>query len=111
MRKALKIFVLSVPILIMIGLIPLIQKDYLLTSIYIVIIVLALRFIRYTKRDVLILVFGFVIMIISEYIFVSTGVEKFTRHSLFGIMPVWLPFLWAYGFVAIKRSVEILDKN
>jgi hypothetical protein len=25
-------------------------------------------------------------------------------------MPLWLPFLWGYGFVAIKRSIEILSR-
>lgn len=54
------------------------------------------------------LVFGFVVITFFEYIFVSTGVETFVRNSLFGIIPLWLPFLWAYGFVAIKRSVTLL---
>ncbi len=49
-------------------------------------------------------------MIASEYVFCSTGVETFVRNSLFGLMPIWLPFLWGYGFIAIKRSVLILDK-
>jgi len=57
----------------------------------------------------LIFLFGFITMIVFEYLFVSTGVESFVRNSLLGIMPLWLPFLWGYGFVAIKRSVEILD--
>jgi hypothetical protein len=61
-------------------------------------------------RDITILVFGFFVMIVSEYLFVSTGVEIFNRNSLLGIMPLWLPFLWAYGFVAIKRGVKILEK-
>ncbi len=49
-------------------------------------------------------------MIISEYLFIKTGVETFTRNSLFGLMPLWLPFLWAYAFVVIKRAIKILDK-
>jgi hypothetical protein len=49
-------------------------------------------------------------MLISESIFISTGVEKFERNSLFGLMPIWLPFLWAYGFIAIKRAVHIIEK-
>lgn len=48
-------------------------------------------------------------MIISEFFFVSTGVETFVRNTLFGIMPIWLPFLWGYGFVDIKRAIQILD--
>lgn len=94
----------------MIGLIPVIQNDYLLTLIYIVIILGGIVKLNCTKKDLWVMLFGFIIMIISESIFISTGVEEFKRNSLFGIMPLWLPFLWAYGFVAIKRLTEIIDK-
>jgi hypothetical protein len=49
-------------------------------------------------------------MIISEFFFISTGVETFVRDSLCGMMPLWLPFLWAYAFVAMRRAMIILDK-
>ncbi len=108
MQKALKIFSNAIPIILMIGLIPLIQNDYLLTIIYIVIISIFLKLISAKKNDFIVLIFGFVIMIVSEYFFISTGVETFMRNSLLGLMPLWLPFLWAYGFVVIKRSVAII---
>lgn len=109
MMKPLKIFFYSLPILVMIGLIPLIGNDYYLTSAYLAIILISLIIIKYSKNDIIVLLFGFVSMIFFEYIFISTGVETFQRNSLFGVMPLWLPFLWAYGFVAIKRAVEILE--
>jgi hypothetical protein len=56
----------------------------------------------------LLLGFGFIFMTLSEYLFISTGVEVFERDSLFGLMPLWLPFLWGYGFVVIKRSSDLL---
>jgi len=108
MKKTLRIFLLSIPVLIMIWFISFVQNDYILTLLYIVIILVSMKFIKAKKNDWLVLVFGFIIMIIFEYIFISTGVETFVRNSLFGLMPIWLPFLWAYGFVAIKRSAEIL---
>lgn len=110
MQRILAIFLNAVPILIMIGLTPFIANDYVLTLVYIGIIAAALA-IKYSPNDLLILVFGFFIMIASEYLFVSTGVETFQRNTLWGIMPLWLPFLWSYGFVAIKRSVEILNNH
>ncbi len=108
MKKVLSIFLLSLPILLMVGLIPLVQNDYFLTLLFIVIIFISIKLIRSTKKDHIVLTFGFIAMIIFEYIFISTGVETFNRNSLLGIMPLWLPFLWSYGFVAIKRSSEIL---
>lgn len=108
MKKALRIVLDTIPIIIMIGLIPLVANDYWLTAIYAAIILISLTNKR-NKNDILILVFGFFIMIIAEYFFVSTGVETFKRNTLFGVMPLWLPFLWAYGYVAIKRAIEILN--
>lgn len=108
MKKVSNIFINSIPILIMIGLIPFVPNDYVLTLLYIAIITTAL-FIKRTKNDFMVLIFGFLIITFMEFLFTSTGVETFTRTSLLWSMPVWLPFLWAYGFVAIKRSIEILN--
>jgi len=92
----------------MIGLIPLIKNDYLLTLSYIIIILISFK-IKYVKNEYEIFIAGFILMSIFEFIFISTGVETFIRNSLFG-MPLWLPFLWGYGFVAIRRVGEYLIK-
>ena len=107
MSKVTQLFLNAAPALLMIGLIPFVRNDFLLTAIYLLIIGSALA-IRREPRDITILIFGFFVMIASEYLFVSTGVETFNRNSLLGVMPLWLPFLWAYGFVAVKRGIEIL---
>ncbi len=91
----------------MILLIPLVKNDYVLTGFYVGIIMISLL-VKYEKKDILFLIIGFVIMMISEGLFISTGVETFNRNSLFNLMPVWLPFLWAYAFVAMKRLISIL---
>mgnify|MGYP001605826815 FL=1 len=93
----------------MIGFIPFVLNDYLLAIIYLFFIT-ALLVIRSEKNDLLVLVIGFVVITISELFFVSTGVETFTRNTLFGLIPIWLPLLWAYAFVTIKRSLGVLDK-
>lgn len=110
MKKLFYILLNAVPIAVMVALIPYILNDYLLAAIYLIIILISLK-IAYTQHDLLVLVFGFVAMFISEYFFIKTGVETFHRRSLLGIMPIWLPILWAYGFVAIKHSTEILSRN
>ena len=110
MKKLKGIFLNAVPILIMIALIPLVANDYLLSFLYFAIIVGALT-IKRTPFDLTALVAGLLLMTLAEYLFVSTGVETFTRNSLFGIMPLWLPILWAYGFVAMKRIVYIIGQK
>ena len=106
LNKVSKLLLNMIPVLLMIALIPLILNDYLLAGAYILIIIISLL-IKYEKKDYLFLIFGLVIMTFFEFIFISTGVENFTRNSLFG-MPIWLPILWAYGFIAIKRAIKIL---
>lgn len=108
MKKITQIALNAVPVLLMVGLIPVVESDYVLTTVYILIIVVAL-FIKKEKNDLLLLVAGFFLMTLSEYLFVSTGVETFTRNSLFGLMPLWLPLLWGYGFVVMKRAINTLD--
>lgn len=92
----------------MIGLIPFIANDFILTGVYIGIAVLFL-YIRPEKNDLVAYAFGLIGLTISETLFVSTGVETFIRNSFFGIMPLWLPFIWAYAFVVIQRSLRILE--
>ena len=108
LKKSKNIFLNLIPIIIMIGLIPLVANDYTLTGIYCLIIAIFL-FIKKEKKDVLFFIFGFVSLTISEFFFVSTGVETFVRDSLLGIIPVWLPFLWGTAFIAIRRTIKILE--
>ncbi len=108
-HKIVRIVVQSIPILVMIALIPFVKNDYLLTAIYVVVILICL-YIKKENKDITVFLCGFIAMVLSEYIFISTGVETFIRNSLFGLMPLWLPFLWGYAFIAIKRSVRILEK-
>ncbi len=107
-NKIINIVLNIIPILVMIWLIPIIENDYVLTAVYIGIIIISF-FIKKEKGDTFILIFGFFAMILSEMVFISTGVETFVRNTLFGLMPLWLPFLWGYGFVAIKRVLKILE--
>lgn len=91
-NKILRIFLNATPIILMIIFIPVFKNDYVLTGIYTLIIIMSFA-IRYEQKDYLFFAFGFLVMIISEYFFVSTGVEIFARNSLLGLMPLWLPIL------------------
>ena len=107
-KKITHVFFNALPALFMLALIPLIKNDYNLLIVYIAIII-ASFYVKKEKNDILVFIFGFVVMTIFENLFVKTGVETFKRNSLLGVMPLWLPLLWAYGFVAIKRAINVLD--
>ena len=91
----------------MIGLIPIVENEYLLAVTYFFIILISLS-IRWEEKDLLVFMFGLIVLTIGESLFVATGVEAFTHHTLFGLMPLWLPILWGYSFIAIKRGLRIL---
>lgn len=105
---AARVVMTAFPVFFMIALVPLVKDDYILTAIYLVII--AISALRYTRRDFIFLTFGFFTLLIGEYFFLMTDVEVFERTTLFGVMPLWLPFLWAYIFVTMKRSVSLFEK-
>jgi len=105
---AARITIIALPVFLMIALIPYVQNDFTLAGIYILII--AISAIRYTRKDLIFLIFGFCMLLVAEYFFILTGIEVFERRTLLGVMPAWLPLLWAYIFVAIKRSVLIFEK-
>ncbi|RJQ34554.1 DUF2878 family protein [Candidatus Parcubacteria bacterium] len=107
-RKAGVVLFYALPIVLMISLIPLIQNDYVLAGVYGACIV-ALLFIKREKNDLIALAFGIIGITIAESFFISTGVETFARQSFLGMMPLWLPFLWGYAFVTIKRTLRVLD--
>ncbi len=107
--KFLQIFLTAIPIILMIAFIPFFKNDYVLTGIYILIIAISF-IIKYEKKDYIFFIFGLITMTIFEYYFISMEVETFIRNSLFGVMPLWLPILWAYCLVAMKRAIIILDK-
>jgi len=107
-RTVRKIFLETVPIILMVALIPWVPNDFVLLGIYALIIAVAF-WLKYEKNEWIFFLFGLAAMTISEYGFISTGVEIFLRRSLFDVMPVWLPLLWAYGFVAIGRAGKMLN--
>ena len=99
-----------ITIVIMIGLVGFVENDYVLSIIYLGIITTAIV-VKRERTDLPILTVGFLGTLIGEYLFISTGVEIFNRTSLLGIMPLWLPFLWSYIFLAMKRVCWMLVKE
>ncbi len=110
MFKLFRTFISLALVLLMVGLIPLVKNDYILTGVF-VFIILVDAIVRKNRSERMAILFGFFAMTMFEYLFVATGVETFSRQSFLGVMPLWLPFLWAYGFLAIKRGAETIDRK
>ena len=106
-KNLIAISIYCVPIALMIGLISYVQNDYGLALLYIIFII-AIMLIKSEKYDLHALMLGVIVVTLFELLFVSTGVETFRNPSLFHLIPAWLPFLWGYAFVTIKRSLNLL---
>jgi hypothetical protein len=96
------------PALPLILLIPVVKNDFVLTAIYIVVAFLYMLGHR-MKHDWLVYTIGVFSITIFQSIFIMTGVETFNRATLFGIMPLWLPFLWAFAFLLMRRGIKVID--
>jgi hypothetical protein len=95
------------PIAFMVMLVPLIKNDQALLWTYVVII-WVLFSLKHERGEIRLLLIGAVVMFLFELLFISTGVETFERNSLFGMMPIWLPVLWGFGFVQMKRFIKAM---
>jgi len=102
-----RIFLHAFPIFIMIGLIPIVRDDVLLAFLFLGFSAISL--LRRWSSDIVFFLFGFIASAGFESLFVATGIEEFGRTSFFGVMPLWLPFLWGYVFIALRRIVPLLD--
>ena len=107
-RFAKQLVFISIPILVMIAFIPLIENDILLSAIYVSILLATLK-LSGDKKELLFFVLGFALLALSEMFFVATGVETFHRDALFMNIPIWLPILWGYAFIMIRRLIVALD--
>ena len=108
MKSNIKKIALNVfSIILMIGLVPIIKNDYYLILTYIILISIFLK-IYYEKKEYKLLIAGIIFIFLAEFFFILTRVETFTSQTLIN-MPIWLPVLWGYGFIVIKRiSYELL---
>ncbi len=110
MKYLYQIILYLLAIFVMIALVPFIVNDYVLTAVYLLFIVAALL-LKKERVDYTSLALGLVSTTLGEYFFISTGVEQFSRTTLFGVIPLWLPFLWSFIFLSIKRVFWILVKD
>ena len=78
------------------------RNSLLLALIYIAAIAVVLK-IKYYSGDFFALIYGFLLGLFVEVIGTSlAGYQSFAKPDFLGI-PIWLPVVWAYGLMAMKR--------
>ena len=108
MSKIVKVFIETLPILFGILLSYLFwQNNFLLLAIYLILTVVLILW-RGDNTEFAIFAYGIIIGGIVEIIGTEvSGYQSFTNPNFFGV-PIWLPIVWGYGFVAMKRVGFIL---
>lgn len=98
------------PLLIAFVIVWFIQQELVITLILFVLIGLSFK-LSYEKNEWRLLIFGIILGIILEI--GSDQILKlqfWSEGMLFGI-PLWLPFMWGYGFVLIRRIGNLIVKE
>ncbi|OGF89036.1 hypothetical protein A3I27_03395 [Candidatus Giovannonibacteria bacterium RIFCSPLOWO2_02_FULL_43_11b] len=110
MSKVFNVFIETLPILFGILLSYLFwQNSLLLFMIYIVLSVVLILWHR-DNSEFVIFIYGIIIGGLVEVIGTQvSGYQSFIEPDFLGI-PIWLPVVWGYGFVAMKR-IGIILKN
>ena len=103
-----KLFYILLPVWVMIATLFVTTNDYLITAFY-ALMGLAALINGNDKKEWGLYLLGFVLLSACELFFVSTGVETFNRKALIAGMPIWLPFLWAYAFILMRRALIAWD--
>ena len=102
------IFLETSPLLIGILLTYLFWKNNIILSIIYLVAILIILKVKYYQGDLFALIYGFVIGLLVETIGTSVShYQSFANPDFLGI-PMWLPIVWAYGFMLMKRIGVII---
>ena len=103
LKQLSKIFLETLPILFGILLSYLFWRNNLLLFVIYLVLTSGLVYFHKDKTEYIIFVYGVIIGAIVEIIGTQvSGYQSFTKPDFAGI-PMWLPIVWGYGFVAMKR--------
>ncbi len=104
--KTIKIIKESVPLVLIFAVELFFNQWFVLLAIAIAVTYMFSR--SYKKGEIQLFVFGTILGFIIEVVMGLVTRHQFWNETfLFGV-PVWLPFIWGYGFVIIHRVGEIL---
>jgi hypothetical protein len=86
------------------------HNNLLLAVLYVLAIVVFLK-IEYHRGDIHALIIGCIVGFAVEAIGTSVaGYQSFANPDFFGI-PMWLPIVWGYGFLFMKRVGVIINNS
>lgn len=105
-----RILVPLIPFLIAQAFIPLVRGELWLTIIITAMLLVTLR-IRYERGEWKVMVLGIVVGFIVEVVTFSVyRLQHWDNASLFGV-PYWLPIIWGYGFLIIRRVGNMMVRE
>lgn len=98
-----KLFIETIPIVAGIPVSYFFWQNTLVLSLIYLAASLLLIYLHKDRTEFMIFLYGALIGSIVEVIGVNiSGYQSFSKPDILGI-PIWLPIVWGYGFVAIKR--------
>lgn len=111
MDKLLKVSLETLPIILGIFLSYLLWQNTVLLFLVYLTLTLGLTYLHKDKQEFIIFAYGIFIGTLVEVAGTQvSGYQSFTKPDFLGI-PIWLPVVWGYGFIAMKRIGIILSKQ
>lgn len=109
--KTLKYIIVEIlPLFFALGVLLLIGNELLMTAVIIAIVLISFK-IQYKKNEWKLFFIGLILGLSFELFGDAIyKLQTWQQTSLFGL-PLWLPVLWGYGFVIIRRIGNIIVKN
>lgn len=108
MLKLRSIFLETMPILLGVVLSYFLWQYGVLLAVVYLTLTLALIYAHKDKSELVIFFYGVLVGLLVETVGTSvSGYQSFAEPDFAGI-PVWLPIVWGYGFIAMKRIGVIL---
>ena len=103
MNRLSKVFIETLPIFLGILLSYLFGQNNVLLFIIYLVLTFGLIYSHKDKTEFVIFAYGILIGVIVEVVGTQvSGYQSFVKPD-FGGIPMWMPIVWGYGFVAMKR--------
>ena len=103
-----KSVVQGIPIILMVIFISLFWQNSILLGTLMLITIIGSLLIRYDNGEIKLMIIGGIIATVVEIIVVIATGERFANPIFLGI-PVWIPLIWAYGLVTLRRILVICE--
>lgn len=100
-----------IPAVMAFALLPFLKGDEIRITIMLIIVIGITFVIEYKKKEWAVLLAGIIIGFLVEFSGDAVYQLQYWEQASFFGLPIWLPILWGYGFVMIRRIGNLITSE